>query len=87
MTRKMPLAGGEWRQTSTTEFIRLLRCPDCDRLLRAQGGTTTAPTFYCRRCHHSWSWMAPGARRTVLRVVRHAFERQRDVRPLTRWRT
>lgn len=71
---------------TVTEYVKHLRCPDCDRLLRASGGTDAVPTFHCRRCRHTWNWLTRDAQRVILKVSRTVRRDERENRPLTRWR-
>jgi phage FluMu protein Com len=87
MAKARRLFAAPTRITFTYSYVKLLRCPDCNRLLRASGGSEKIPTFHCGRCHHTWNWLARDARRVVIKVMHAAEERRREGRPLTRWRT
>jgi len=86
MAKARRLFAASSRITFTYSYVKLLRCPDCNRLLRASGGSETIPTFHCGRCRHTWNWLERDAKHIVIKVTRAVEERQRGDRPLTRWR-
>jgi uncharacterized C2H2 Zn-finger protein len=72
----------------TITYLKLLHCPDCDKLLRPQPDSSDGlPRFHCSRCHQSLGWMTRGARRVVLKVVGNRHERpDTGKRMISRWR-
>ncbi len=52
----------EWRQ-------RELQCPRCGRFDIESQQVGSASAHQCRRCHHSWSWMAGAPWPTTLHVA------------------